>query len=73
MTKQYITQEQLNTCLAEFFTKHNDAFDTFFIKWAYDNIDQRVFKTVRVINTNTVLTTAQNQFVANVLTIFNNI
>lgn len=71
--RNYITQAQLNTCLAEFFKDHKSSFYYFFIKWAYENIDGKVFKGVTDINTDTVLTREQSMFVANVLTIFNNI
>lgn len=59
----YITQGQLNTALAEFFTTNNNGvFGDFFKIWAAQNIGPHV-----------VLSPTQNTFVANVLTIFNNI
>lgn len=69
MTKyNYITQEQLNTCLAAFI-KGGGArgFDSFFQQiWVPNNIPELRAPLTR-------LTPVQHAFVANVLTIFNNI
>lgn len=59
----YITQDQLNTALAEFFTQGGRfTWDEFFDYWTAQNMPP-----------NTMLTPVQNTFVGNVLTIFNNI
>lgn len=63
----YITQEQLNSALAEFFTRSaNQTFDQYFLYWVTQNMPT-------VLQPVTVLTPVQHAFVANVLTIFNNI
>lgn len=63
----YITQEQLNTCLAEFFKNPADGFHHFFHgTWVPANIPELRAPLTR-------LTPVQHAFVANVLTIFNNI
>ena len=63
----YITQAQLNSALAEFFTRNaNQTFDQYFTYWVTQNMPT----TLQPV---TVLTPVQHAFVANVLTIFNNI
>lgn len=67
----YITQEQLNNCLAAFFTSNGTDFHHFFTVWANSNLT--LPSTLKRVNQDTVLTPAQHAFVGNVLTIFNNV
>jgi hypothetical protein len=63
----YITQAQLNDCVVEFFKKGSKlTFDEFFIWWINKHIPS-------ALQESTILTPVQHAFVANVLTIFNNI
>lgn len=68
MTKyNYITQDQLNTCLAGYFKNPgNITFDEFFKWWVAGNIPELRAPLTR-------LTAVQQAFVVNVVTIFNNV